>query len=305
MPVAFRSSRQASAEPKSRLTRAPNAPSGSPPPPPRWREVELVVLDPADRERQIDLERAQLGVRLVRGGEVGVGELARGSRSASRRSPGRACSAPRPMPARSRRARTPRAAAAAARSPRTCTRAWTSRRLLLDLNGRPSISSEAEAELRKEPRTWHSNCPICPTGTTRSSRTSTRRRCASTTTLHHAAYVSNANAALEGTEWADGAVESVLASIDAIPEDKRTAVRNNAGGHANHSLFWTIMSPDGGGEPGGELALGDRRHLRLVRRAQVGGQRRRGEALRQRLDLARLGRHRPRRLLDRRTRTRR
>jgi Fe-Mn family superoxide dismutase len=70
---------------------------------------------------------------------------------------------------------------------------------------------------------------------------------------HHAAYVNNANAALEGTEWADNSVESVLASIDAIPEDKRTAVRNNAGGHANHSLFWTIMSPDGGGEPGGEL----------------------------------------------------
>ena len=70
---------------------------------------------------------------------------------------------------------------------------------------------------------------------------------------HHQAYVSNANAALEGTEWADASVESVLASIDAIPEDKRTAVRNNAGGHANHSLFWEIMGPDGGGEPGGDL----------------------------------------------------
>ncbi|HVS84036.1 MAG TPA: superoxide dismutase, partial [Gaiellaceae bacterium] len=71
--------------------------------------------------------------------------------------------------------------------------------------------------------------------------------------LHHGAYVNNANAALEGTEWADASVESVLSSIEAIPEEKRTAVRNNAGGHANHSLFWTIMSPDGGGEPGGEL----------------------------------------------------
>jgi Fe-Mn family superoxide dismutase len=70
---------------------------------------------------------------------------------------------------------------------------------------------------------------------------------------HHTAYVNNANAALEGTEWADASVESVLASLDAIPEDKRTAVRNNAGGHANHSLFWRIMSPDGGGEPGGAL----------------------------------------------------
>jgi Fe-Mn family superoxide dismutase len=70
---------------------------------------------------------------------------------------------------------------------------------------------------------------------------------------HHTAYVNNANAALEGTEWADASVETVLAGLDAIPEDKRTAVRNNAGGHANHSLFWQIMSPDGGGEPGGVL----------------------------------------------------
>jgi superoxide dismutase, Fe-Mn family len=70
---------------------------------------------------------------------------------------------------------------------------------------------------------------------------------------HHAAYVNNANAALEGTEWADRPVEQVLANLELIPEEKRTAVRNNAGGHANHSLFWQIMSPDGGGEPGGEL----------------------------------------------------
>jgi Fe-Mn family superoxide dismutase len=71
---------------------------------------------------------------------------------------------------------------------------------------------------------------------------------------HHAAYVNNANAALEGTEWADASIESVLASIDAMPEDKQAAVRNNAGGHANHSVFWTIMSPDGGGAPSGDLA---------------------------------------------------
>jgi Fe-Mn family superoxide dismutase len=71
---------------------------------------------------------------------------------------------------------------------------------------------------------------------------------------HHQAYVDNANAALEGTQWADKSVEQVLANLDAIPEEKRTAVRNNAGGHANHSLFWEIMSPDGGGEPSGSLA---------------------------------------------------
>ena len=71
---------------------------------------------------------------------------------------------------------------------------------------------------------------------------------------HHQAYVDNANKALDGTEWADRPVEAVLANIEILPEDIRTAVRNNAGGHANHSLFWTIMSPDGGGAPEGELA---------------------------------------------------
>ena len=55
---------------------------------------------------------------------------------------------------------------------------------------------------------------------------------------HHQAYVDNANKALEGTEWADRSVQQVLALLDEIPADKRTAVRNNAGGHANHSLFW-------------------------------------------------------------------
>jgi Fe-Mn family superoxide dismutase len=71
---------------------------------------------------------------------------------------------------------------------------------------------------------------------------------------HHKAYVDNGNAALEGTEWADKSVEQVLANLESIPEEKRTAVRNNVGGHANHSLFWQIMSPDGGGAPTGELA---------------------------------------------------
>jgi Fe-Mn family superoxide dismutase len=71
---------------------------------------------------------------------------------------------------------------------------------------------------------------------------------------HHQAYVDNANKALEGTEWADRPVEAILAELEIIPEDKRPAVRNNAGGHANHSLFWEIMSPDGGGDPEGALA---------------------------------------------------
>ncbi len=71
---------------------------------------------------------------------------------------------------------------------------------------------------------------------------------------HHQTYVDKANAALEGTEWADRPIEEVLQSLDQIPQDKRTAVRNNGGGHYNHTLFWEIMSPDGGGEPSGELA---------------------------------------------------
>ena len=70
---------------------------------------------------------------------------------------------------------------------------------------------------------------------------------------HHAAYVTNLNAALEGSEWADRPIEQVLDNLDLLPEDKRAAVRNNGGGHANHSLFWQIMSPDGGGEPSGAL----------------------------------------------------
>ena len=72
---------------------------------------------------------------------------------------------------------------------------------------------------------------------------------------HHQAYVDNANKALEGTPLADAPVEQVLAELDSLPEGVRTAVRNNAGGHANHSLFWTIMGPGGGGAPSG--ALGD------------------------------------------------
>jgi Fe-Mn family superoxide dismutase len=72
---------------------------------------------------------------------------------------------------------------------------------------------------------------------------------------HHQAYVDNLNKALDGTEWDGHPIEQVLgALLDAIPEDKRTAVRNNGGGHANHSLFWQVMKPGGGGDPSGSLA---------------------------------------------------
>ncbi len=74
-------------------------------------------------------------------------------------------------------------------------------------------------------------------------------------TKHHAAYVSNLNAALDGHPDLQGLeLVALLQRIEQVPEAIRTAVRNNGGGHANHSLFWTIMSPDGGGEPGGALA---------------------------------------------------
>ncbi|NYZ63626.1 superoxide dismutase [Luteimonas deserti] len=73
-------------------------------------------------------------------------------------------------------------------------------------------------------------------------------------TKHHQTYINNANAALEGTEWADTPVEELIADLDALPEDKRGPLRNNAGGHANHSLFWTVMSPNGGGNPVGDVA---------------------------------------------------
>ena len=70
---------------------------------------------------------------------------------------------------------------------------------------------------------------------------------------HHQAYVNAANGLLEGTEWADKPVEEVLKNLGSLPSDKQTGVRNQAGGHYNHSLFWEWMSPNGGGEPDGAL----------------------------------------------------
>jgi superoxide dismutase, Fe-Mn family len=71
---------------------------------------------------------------------------------------------------------------------------------------------------------------------------------------HHQAYVDKANAALEGTDWADKPVEEVVANLAQLPDNIRGPVRNNGGGHLNHSLFWESMSPDGGGAPDGDLA---------------------------------------------------
>ena len=71
---------------------------------------------------------------------------------------------------------------------------------------------------------------------------------------HHAGYTGNLNAAIAGTELEGMSIEAILGGLDAVPEGIRTAVRNNGGGFANHSLFWQVMSPAGGGEPSGALA---------------------------------------------------
>lgn len=74
-------------------------------------------------------------------------------------------------------------------------------------------------------------------------------------TKHHNTYVTNLNAAVEGkADLENKSIEELISNLDAVPEDIRTAVRNNGGGHANHSLFWTILCPNGGGTPTGELA---------------------------------------------------
>lgn len=70
---------------------------------------------------------------------------------------------------------------------------------------------------------------------------------------HHQTYVDKLNAAVEGTEFADKDIEDLIQSLDSLPENIRTAVQNNGGGHYNHSLFWELMSPDGGGRPQGTL----------------------------------------------------
>ena len=73
-------------------------------------------------------------------------------------------------------------------------------------------------------------------------------------TKHHNTYVTNLNNAVAGTEWENKSIEEILRNINQVPADKKTAIQNNGGGHANHSLFWKIMGPNGGGSPTGELA---------------------------------------------------
>lgn len=73
-------------------------------------------------------------------------------------------------------------------------------------------------------------------------------------TKHHNTYVTNLNAAVEGTEFANKDIIELISNLDAVPEEKRTAVRNNGGGHANHTLFWEILTPGGAKAPSGDLA---------------------------------------------------
>ena len=114
---------------------------------------------------------------------------------------------------------------------------------------------------------------------------------------HHQAYVDNANKALDGTEWADKSVEEVLKNLSSLPSDKQGPVRNNAGGHYNHSLFWQWMGPGQGGEPSRRPAPGDRLGVRLLRRLQGPAQAEGRRPVRLRLGLARPRRLRPRRRL--------
>ena len=105
---------------------------------------------------------------------------------------------------------------------------------------------------------------------------------------HHQAYVDKANAALEGTELDGKPIEEVLENLDVAARGQAAApVRNNGGGHYNHSLFWESMSPDGGGAPDGDLGERDRRRVRLVRRLQGEVQGRRRRPVRLRLGVAR------------------
>ena len=106
-------------------------------------------------------------------------------------------------------------------------------------------------------------------------------------TKHHQAYINNVNTAIAGTDLEKLPVEKLIADLSKVPDDKRGAVRNNGGGHANHSLFWTIMGPGAGGVAVGRPGPGDQQHVRQLRQVQ-GAVRQGGDhAVRQRLGLAR------------------
>ena len=122
---------------------------------------------------------------------------------------------------------------------------------------------------------------------------------------HHAAYVNNLNAALEKhPELQAKSVEELLADLSRVPEDIRTAVRNNGGGHVNHTLFWEIMGPGAGGAPTGALGGRDHGSVRQLRRLQGAVREGGGGAVRQRLGVAGRTARASSRSRARRTRTR-
>ncbi len=105
-------------------------------------------------------------------------------------------------------------------------------------------------------------------------------------TKHHNAYVTKVNAALEGTGLDSKSIEELISDLSAVPDDKRGAVRNNGGGHANHSLFWSVMGPGKGGDPSGDLADAINQAFGSLDAMKEQVQQRRGNPLRQRLGLA-------------------
>ena len=216
-------------------------------------EVDLVVLDPADREREVDLERAHVGVHLVAGVEIDVGEPAEDL------VPLRDVALVEPVVGVDGRARD---AFEVAERPLQLTgpNLDEGARHAPCLLGSSVSRNVAEHILptRVDPSRRGAGMPYSVPDLPYDFGALEPHIDARTMEIHHdkhhQAYVDNANKALEGTEWADKAVEEVLESLDSLPEDKRTPVRNNAGGHANHTLFWEIMGPNGGGAPSGALA---------------------------------------------------
>ena len=192
-----------------------------------------------------------LRVDLVRAAEVDRDELAEDLVPLVRRSPGRACSEPRPSRARSRRAPARPASARGAGSPRNST-SHTSTASSATRRERRGAYPCPNLHETKEPRCLSAS-PTCPTPTTRSSRRSTRARWRSTTASTIRPTSTTPTRRSRGRSGRTRASSRCSRRSTAMPDDIRTAVRNNAGGHANHSLFWQIMSPDGGGEPEGEL----------------------------------------------------
>lgn len=98
-------------------------------------------------------------------------------------------------------------------------------------------------------------------------------------TKHHQTYINNLNAALAGTAHADLPVDELVAGLSLLPENLQGPVRNNGGGHANHSLFWSVMSPQGGGQPQGDLARAIDTDLGALMRSRARSPRRRSRGL--------------------------